>query len=410
MIVAHLADLHLGFRAYHRLVAGPDGGGVRYNARERDVSLAFRAALDRVVDMRADLVLIAGDVFHTVRPSNAAIADAFRQFARLHEALPDTPILITAGNHDSPRAAETGSILTLLQEIPNVSVIDREARVLEFRHLDTAVFCVPHNALAGGGPGALEPTSDLGTNILVLHCTVRGEEVDRMLGYVSEFGGAQIDIDEIRIERWDYVALGHYHLATQLAPNMWYAGALERTSTNIWIETGPKGFVAFDTERREGVFHTVPSRPIVDLARISARAADGGSSYLEPATLNALIRERIDRVPGGIDGKIVRLVIEDLPRELFRDLDHRRLREYRARALHFHLDARRPIARPRTQALPGGSPRPLEEETESFLRAVWQPTSGDIDVERLVGLAAEYLAQAGDDASDPLLQPGAPEG
>ncbi|MCI0434028.1 MAG: metallophosphoesterase [Gemmatimonadetes bacterium] len=403
MILAHLADLHLGYRAYHRLVAGSDER-IRYNARERDVSLAFRAALDRVIDLRADLVVIAGDVFHSVRPSNAAIADAFRQFARLHEALPGTPILITAGNHDSPRAVETGSILTLLEEIPDVIVVDREARVLEFPELDTAVFCVPHNVLAGGGAGALEPTSDLGTHILVMHCTVRGEEVDRMLGYVSEFGGAQIDIEDIRIERWDYVALGHYHLATQLAPNMWYAGAVERTSTNIWIETGPKGFVTFDAETREAVFHSVPTRPIADLPRISARTEDG--TYLEPAVLNAIIRERIERVPGGIDGKLVRLVIENLPRELFRDVDHRRLREYRARALHFHLDARRPLARLRTHASPARPPRSIEEETESFLREVWEPTSGDIDVDRLCSLAADYLAQAGEDTAEPLLEPG----
>ena len=116
MIVAHLADLHLGYRAYHRLVPGEAGGSPRFNARERDVSQAFRASLDQIIEMQVDLVLVAGDIFHTVRPSNTAIADAFRQFARLRDALPETPILIVAGNHDSPRAVETGSILTLLQE------------------------------------------------------------------------------------------------------------------------------------------------------------------------------------------------------------------------------------------------------------------------------------------------------
>jgi hypothetical protein len=77
--------------------------------------------------------------------------------------------------------------------------------------------------------------------------------------------------------------------------------------------------------------------------------------------------------------------------------------------LHFHLDARRPAHRERLPEVQVGPPRSLEEETETFLREVWQPTGGDIEVERLVSLAAEYLAQAGDD-DEPLLEAGEPAG
>lgn len=407
MIVAHLADLHLGFRAYHRLVPGEDGGAPRFNARERDVSLAFRAALDRLIELRVDLVIVAGDVFHTVRPSNAAIADAFHQFARLHAALPRTPILIIAGNHDSPRAVETGSILTLLQEIPNVTVVDREARVVEYPALDTAVLCLPHNALSGGALGELEPAGSAGIQLLAMHATVRGEEVDRLLGYATEFGGAQIEMSDIRVERWDYVALGHYHIATQLAPNMWYAGAIERTSTNVWIETGAKGFVTWDTRKRLGAFHPLPTRPIFDLPRFSARAP-GTTRYLEPAGIDARIRERVEAVPGGIDGRIIRLIIDDLPRELFRELDHRRLREYRARALHFHLDTRRPPRRALAGHAPAQPPRPIEEEARTFITEIWEPTAADIDRERLADLALRYLATASEGPDEPLLDAGPP--
>lgn len=404
MRLAHLADLHLGFRAYHRLVGGGDGTGTpRYNAREHDVATAFRTALDVVIEEDVDLVLVAGDIFHTVRPSNAAIAAAFRQFARLNAALPDVPVVIVAGNHDSPRAVETGSILALLQEIPNVHVVDREARVLEFPQLDTAVMCLPHSALAGGGLGSIDPTTDARTQILMMHATVRGEEVDRLLGYVSEFGGAQIDIADIRVERWDYVALGHYHIATQLAPNMWYAGSLERTSTNIWIETSPKGFVTWDSERRECAFHTVPSRPIADLPRFSAWLANE-NRYMDPTEVDRAIRDRVESLKGGIDGRIVRLIMDDVPRDLFRDLDHRRLRDYRARALHFHLDARRPARRPQDPSQPSVPPRPLDEEAVDFLSEVWQPTSGDIERTRLVELARHYLELAGNDPDEPLIE------
>src|SRR6185503_16303317 len=144
MLIAHLADLHLGYRAYHRLASG----GI--NARERDVALAFRAALGRLIEIEPDLILIAGDVFHTVRPSNAAIADSFRQFTRLRNALPRTPVVMIAGNHDSPRSVETGSILRLFAEIPGIHVMDQEARSVYFEELDAAVLGVPHTPLAAG--------------------------------------------------------------------------------------------------------------------------------------------------------------------------------------------------------------------------------------------------------------------
>ena len=65
--LAHIADPHLGARQYHRLTSS----GI--NQREADVAQAFRAAVDGVIAERPDVVVVAGDLFHTVRPTNAAI-------------------------------------------------------------------------------------------------------------------------------------------------------------------------------------------------------------------------------------------------------------------------------------------------------------------------------------------------
>src|SRR5687767_1123463 len=240
MLVAHLADLHLGYRAYHRLVQG----GI--NARERDVALAFRSALDKVIDLRPDVIVIAGDVFHTVRPSNASIADAFRQFSRLRGALPETPVVIIAGNHDSPRSVETGSILRLFAEIPGVHVMDQEARAVFFEELQTSVLGVPHTPLAAGEPLALAPDPNAETNILVLHAALIGIGSEK-LSYISEYGGAELDVAALD-RRWDYIALGHHHVATEMMANAWYAGGIERTSASVWKEVEPKGFLTFDTD------------------------------------------------------------------------------------------------------------------------------------------------------------------
>lgn len=381
MKIAHLADLHLGFRAYHRVT--PRG----VNVREADVSDAFRRAVARTIELRPDLVLIAGDVFHTVRPSNTSIADAFRQLSVLTDGLPGVPVVMIAGNHDSPRSSDTGNILALFREIPGVTVVADESRRVHLPEIETAVLCLPHNSLAveGEPPVAMQPDPSARHNLLMLHGTVGGSAAEQKMRYVTEYGGAVVEDTDIGPARWDYVALGHYHIATDLAPNMWYAGGIERTSTNIWMETeSPKGFVEYDTERRRARFHPLETRPVVDLERVSARG-------LAAAETDELIRSAVEGIPGGIAGKIVRLVVTDIPRHLVRELNHRRIRDWKAEALHFHLDARPPEIR---RVVASGAPvrrQTLQEQVASYLDKHWTLTSDTLKRERLVELGTEYI-------------------
>jgi exonuclease SbcD len=410
VLIAHLADLHLGYRAYHRLAPG----GV--NQRERDVSAALGAAVEAIVAAAPDLVVVAGDVFHTVRPSNTAIMDGFRQFMRLRAGLPDTPVVMIAGNHDSPRSADTGSILRLLGEIPDIHVVDDGFRAVRLRAPDVSVLCLPHAALLDDELPAIEPDPTAPVNVLTLHGTVSGAGIDEQLIRMVEYGGAHLDQSALNEDAWDYIALGHYHNATRIAPNLWYSGSTERTATNIWVEADTrKGWVLFDTETRTGEFRDIPTREVVDLPRFSARRGPAGgktsrgnggrrgsesgdglpaSDWLSPEEVDEGIRAAVDSVPGGISGKVVRLVITDVPRELFRALDHRQIRELKAEALHFHLDARRPEMRQRP-AREETRRRTLEEELEIFL-AGWEPTTPGVDRDRLLTLGAAYLATTED--------------
>lgn len=394
MLIAHLADLHLGYRAYHRLA--PGGA----NQRERDVADAAAAAIDQIVDARPDLVLVAGDVFHTVRPSNSAIMDGFRQFMRLRNGLPDVPVVMIAGNHDSPRSVDTGSILRLLAEIPGIHVVDDGAEHVRLEALDASVLCLPHAALMGDEPPVVEPAGDASTRILMLHGTVSGAGIDEALLRMVEYGGAHLDRSELNEEAWDYIALGHYHNALRIGPNIWYSGSTERTATNIWAEADTrKGWVLFDTETRSGEFRDIRTREVVDLPRFSARTGTEGKEDTEGGWLTAeeidgRIADAVAEIPGGVEGKIVRLVITDVPRDLFRELDHRQIRGLKAEALHFHLDTRRPEVRERhvTEEV---RRRTLEEELEAFLKD-WEPTTPGIDREELLKVGARYLADTED--------------
>ncbi len=403
MLIAHVADLHLGFRAYHRVTAR----GV--NAREADVASALQQVVEKIVRLGPDLVLVAGDVFHTVRPSNSAIADAFRLFASLTARLPGVPVVMIAGNHDSPRSSDTGNILSLFREISGMVVVTDDAETVRLEGLEASVLCLPHNALArrwnaqaaitpAGEPEPdsspaerilLEPDPAAKHNVLMLHGTVSGRAAEGKMRYVSEYGGVAVADTAVGPGRWDYVALGHYHLATELAPNMWYAGGTERTSTNIWMEDGPKGFLSFDTDLGAAAFHPVETRPVIDLPRLQARG-------LSAAEVDEAVRAEVEAIPGGLEGKIVRLVVADVPRQVVRELDHKRIREYKSEALHFHLDARPPEVR---RVVGSGAPmrrQTLGEQVESYLTRHWTLSSESIDRDRLVRLAATYLGRAGE--------------
>jgi exonuclease SbcD len=377
--IAHLSDLHLGYRAYHRVNAR---GG---NVRESDVADAFRQAVARLTEIRPDLVLVAGDVFHTVRPSNIAIADAFRQFSLLASKVPDLPIVIIAGNHDSPRSVDTGNILNLFREIEGVRVACDECRTISLPHIETSVLCVPHPALTAEVPPDFEPDAGARHNVLMLHGgPAEGSRWAQKTGLPSEFGGAIIPEDRIVARDWDYVALGHHHRVTELDPNVWFSGALERTSANIWAEKEDKGFVVYDTDARTAEFHAVQTRTMVDLPRISGEG-------ISAAELDETILGAVNRVQDGLRGKIVRLVVYDVPRAVVRELNHRRVREWKAEAVHFHFDVRPPEVRRRIGSNAPVRRQTLQEQVASYLRKTWVLRNPRLEKDRLVDMGTAYV-------------------
>jgi hypothetical protein len=374
--LAHIADPHLGIRQYHRQT--PAG----INQREADIAHAFRLAVDGVIEARPDAVVVAGDLFHSVRPTNAAIVFAFRQFQRLREALPEAPIVLIAGNHDTPRSTETGSILRLFEEL-GVDVATDEARRLVYPALDLSVLAVPHQALVSGARPALRPDGAERHRVLVLHGELEGVfPFDRS---AAEYGGALLGLEELAPAEWSYVALGHYHVQHEVAPRVWYAGSLEYVSPNVWGELvdeadhglSGKGWLLADLERNTVERHEVPlARAILDLEPVEAEG-------LSAAAVSALIAERVGAVPGGVNDRIVRLRVWNIPRHVARELDHASIRALKSAALHFQLDLRHPeihrtigVGAPgRRQTLPElvrgyleRRPLPAELDREAFVR------------------------------------------
>lgn len=382
MRLLHLADIHLGYRQFQRQT--PAG----INQREADIASVFKDVVDRIIALQPDIVCIAGDIFHNVRPSNPAILHAFHQFSRLTQGLPDAIIVMVAGNHDMPRAAETGCILRLFSPL-GIHVVDQQAQRLAFPERGLSVLAVPHEA---GARVALQPDPDFRFNVLVMHGAIKG--VLPAAAAESERSLLEITPEELGAPRWSYVALGDYHVFRQIAPNAYYSGAIEYASSNIWGELleektskiGGKGMIEFDLATGRRTWHPIrPARPLIDLPLIKARG-------MTAADLEEAIRENMRRVPEGIDGKIVRQVIRDVPRHVVREMDYKALRDYKRRALQFQLDTRRPeVVRSAASGAAGRRPS-LIETVRDKLRGRVIPA--DVDRDALVELGLRYLRDA----------------
>ena len=349
--ICHMADVHLGYRRYNKL----SKSGL--NQRELDVNLAFQEAITRIISLKPDVTIIAGDLFHAVRPSNSIVTFCFRQLRRLAR---DTgaPVIIVAGNHETPKRADTGSVLQLFSEIENVYVAESGFEVFTFKDKSLAVSCLPHTALLEIDTVTLRADDRFAHNILVVH----GQVNER---WVSDFGGAEVELKALAPHEWDYIALGHVHIHRPVALNAAYSGALEHTANNIWSEASiGKGFLEVLLPGGKRTFHPLTSPR--EIAVLEPLDVEG----VEPADVMELIRDRLDSIAGGMDGKIVRLEVRGLSRETYRHLDHKELRVLRARALNLTLDitfaSQSPLARSVGQAGKGLLKDQLREFSKGF--------------------------------------------
>ena len=83
----HIADVHLGVT--------PDVGMPWSEKRGKDIWNSFHMVLEEARRQQADLLLIAGDLFHR-QPLKRELKEVAAGFA----AIPDTEIVLIAGNHD----------------------------------------------------------------------------------------------------------------------------------------------------------------------------------------------------------------------------------------------------------------------------------------------------------------------
>jgi len=376
MRIVHLSDSHLGFRQLHRV----DETG--HNVRERDVAAAFAQAIDRAIALAPDAVIHAGDLFDSHHPSAAALSVALDGLARLRDA--GIPIILVAGNHETPRAASAEHIFGVLERFGDgVHALHGAPRTVRIGDGRLAVHGIPYDndlARMAEAVRAARPDEDAERTVLVAHLGLVG-----LGGVVGPEASLAVSGETLGGARgFSYVALGHLHTFAPVADNAAYSGSTERLS---WADDAPvKGIVEVDlardpSDRKYLVRHGVDVRPQLELEPVDAGAVED---------LTAAIVARAEETGAeALRGAIVRLWVRNVSAAEWNAVDHQAIAAAYAECLHFERRAEPRGAR--SGVLTDAVAVPALHE---FLLRWPGATARGVDPEDFVARAEAFVARA----------------
>ncbi len=216
----HAADLHLGYAQYGLEV------------RRQDFDNVFKEMVDKTIELKADFMIIAGDLFHQARPSNVTLENAIKTFKRLKDA--GIPVLTVDGSHDSAPNSITSTILYPLDSAGLIYHLPRHEGACWYKPDCCYVYGVPNFRSRRKTEEVLPqfmqqnpPTPDESvSNIFVLHAAVDLPSVKPP--YIE----AEVP-PELIPDGFGYYAAGHVHqrfLAKFKAGILAYSGCTETVS------------------------------------------------------------------------------------------------------------------------------------------------------------------------------------
>ena len=256
MKIVHFSDTHLGFSDLDAI----SKNGI--NLREEDFYKAFRDIIDAILEEKPDFVIHTGDLFHRPSPTNRAISVALEQFKRLSSA--KIPLILIAGNHETPKTKALSPILKIFENFEHIFVAyNQHAEIFCFKDID--FFALPHINSEEKRLQELERIEEaLDTKkkrLLLMHCSVGAHYL------MQEFGEWVYPREkEYLFEKFDYVALGHWHGFGSVGKfqNLYYAGSSERTSSSD--KRANKGYVIVNLNDNVEVKHCqINLRPFVEV-------------------------------------------------------------------------------------------------------------------------------------------------
>ena len=229
MLIIHTADLHLG--------ASPDAGEKWGKNRKQELWDSFERLIEVVEMQKADLLLIAGDVFHRP-PLLRELREVNDRFASLSK----TKVVLMAGNHDHIGA---NSFYKGFAWAENVYFFENETiGSVEIPELKTDVYGLSYHGkeIRERLYDDVKPEDNGYYHILLAH---GGDE--KHIPYTKE---------KLMKSGFDYIAFGHVHKPGLILPGRAVmAGSLEPTDHTCF---GTHGFVRVEVKDGKNQIALVP--------------------------------------------------------------------------------------------------------------------------------------------------------
>jgi|SRR5208337_3669547 len=333
MKLIHIADTHLGLAAFSRL--DPESG---MNLREKQIYENFLATIDTIIQQKPDVLVHAGDLFDTVKPKTKAYTTVLEALERLHAN--EIPLVIIAGNHSMVKTRYTTSPFEVLSYHKSGIKAAYKFRYEKTELQDTVFHLIPNMLRPEDYRTAYDQIefSPDHTNVLVTH-GLATQLKDKRLATVAEH---ELD-GTILSDRFDYIALGHYHRQCQVTDNAWYSGSTEfLTYGEIKDE---KGGLLVDPAKHEVRHLELPKTPMADCGTIRCQE-------MHPGDVTAEIIARVEKacLPRYA---MAQVTLDGLAREHGKGIDTKELSGIREKLLDLKI-------RVRTEA--EESPVPLQQD------------------------------------------------
>ena len=235
--IVHTSDLHID-PGYVFL------SGDKLLRRRQDFLDAFTQIIDFCIRESPDLLMIAGDFYDRNMPRNSPRVEVLRKLRELSQKT-GTQVVITTGNHDSPKSqSDLHSPLRALEVFENVVVFDGatyEKHVLEKSGKTLGIYSRGFNSFRSNqDPVADLPSCEEDFGVVLLHAHLH--ELSPIYKNDSQY--APFSAKSCVGKGFQYFALGHIHrhqVHTSGSSVFCYPGSTERYTFDEEDQT--KGFV-----------------------------------------------------------------------------------------------------------------------------------------------------------------------